>query len=325
MASPSPELPGHSVGPKNDMTVDSAHPLVPHGSQPEGGARRTWRPAFVAILAVLALTACAHPPARWAAPDSGQAVGSDIRVSACRDALAAARTAAGTGLDGAGIRLVNWNVQKKHGPEWRHDFDRLATDADFVLMQEASLDHHADPGLAAGRHATFAPGYRSGRGVTGVLTLSRHEPLVSCSFTSREPWLRTPKSTGITAYGLAGADDTLVVVNIHALNFALGLSDYRAQLSRILDVLHDHSGPIILAGDFNTWRGRRGGILIELADALGLKAVTFTDDERVRVFGLALDHIYVRDLELRQSRTDSVSTSDHNPMTAVLAMPYVAP
>lgn len=308
------------------MTISFPNPPLPHGPPPMGGPLRSLRAVLAVTFIVVAVSACSHQPARWSAgPDTGHTVGSDIRVSACRDALATARTAGGTGLDGTGIRLVNWNVQKKYGPEWRDDFDRLATDADLVLMQEASLGHHAGAALAAGRHIAFAPGYRTGQRVTGVLTLSRHEPLVRCSFTSREPWLRTPKSTGITAYGLAGTDETLVVVNIHALNFALGLSDYRAQLSRVLDVLNDHPGPIILAGDFNTWRGRRQGIVTEVANALGLHAVTFAEDERVRVFGLALDHIYVRDLELRQSGTDSVSTSDHNPMTAVLAMPYAAP
>lgn len=303
----------------------SANPV--EGMQkPQRGVRRPWRQALLAAVIVLVSGACAHQPAQWSArPDAGQAIGTDIRVAACRDALATARAAGGNGLGGAGIRLLSWNVQKQHGPAWRHDFDRLATDADLVLMQEASLGHRADAGLAAGRHATFAPGYRTGGRVTGVLTLSRNEPLVSCSFTSREPWLRTQKSTGITAYALAGSDATLAVVNIHAVNFALGLSDYRAQFVRVLDVLHDHSGPIILAGDFNTWRGRRLTVVTELANALGLQAVSFPDDERVRFFGSPLDHIYVRDLELRQSGTDSVTTSDHNPMTVVLAMPFAAP
>jgi endonuclease/exonuclease/phosphatase (EEP) superfamily protein YafD len=273
----------------------------------------------------LVASACTHQPARWSAgPDAG-VIGGDLRVAACRDALAAARASAGAGLDGAAIRVLSWNVQKKHGSAWRQDFDRLSGDADLVLMQEASLGHHGDPHVAAGRYASFAPGYRTGDRVTGVLTFSRHEPLVRCSFTSREPWLKTPKSTSITAHALNGSDETLAVVNIHALNFALGLSDYRAQFGRVLDVLRDHRGPIILAGDFNTWRGRRLAVVSELASALQLRAVSFPDDARVRFLGRPLDHIYVRNLELRHSGTDSVTTSDHNPMTAVLAMPFAAP
>ena len=308
------------------MTTESA---IDAGGSTRGaraGTRRVRLGALLGAVIVLVTTACTHQPVpRSAAPGGDPAFGADVRVAACRDALAAAHAAGGAGLDGAGIRVLNWNVQKKHGSAWRQDFDRLTTGADLVLIQEASLGHHADPGLAAGRHATFAPGYRSGRGVTGVLTLSRNEPLVSCSFTTREPWLRTQKSTGITAYALAGSDETLAVVNLHAVNFALGLSDYRAQFARVLEVLQDHAGPIILAGDFNTWRGQRLAVVTELASALELRAVSFADDERVRFFGRPLDHIYVRNLELRQSGTDSVTTSDHNPMTAVLAMPFVAP
>ena len=283
-----------------------------------------FRQAFLAAVIALVSSGCAHRPAELSARPVAGAIGGDIRVDACRDSLATARVAGGTGLDVSGIRLLNWNVQKQHGSAWRRDFDRLATDADIVLMQEASLGHHANTGLAAGRHATFAPGYRSGDRVTGVLTLSRTEPLVSCSFTSREPWLRTPKSTGITTYALAGTDRTPAVVNLYAVNFSLGLSDYRAQFARVLKVLEDHSGPIILAGDFNTWHGRRLIVVTELASTLRLEAVTFPHDERARFFGLPVDHI-LRDLELRQSGTDSVTTSDHNPMTAVLAMPFVAP
>lgn len=292
------------------------------------GACRPPRPrqAFLAVAILFVSVACTHQPVQR--PDhagTDRAIGADVRVAACRDALAAARPTGGTGLDVSDIHLLNWNVQKQHGTAWRHDFDRLTTGADLVLMQEASLGHHASPGLAAGRHAAFAPGYRTGDSVTGVLTLSRKEPLVSCSFTSREPWLRTPKSTGITVYALNGNDATLAVVNLHAVNFALGLTDYRAQFARVLDVLHDHAGPIILAGDFNTWRGRRQTVVTELAAALRLQPVAFPEDERVRFLGLALDHIYVRDLELRQSGTARVTTSDHNPMTAVLSMPFVAP
>lgn len=308
------------------MTTESAIHAGWRMRGPPTGLGRLRARALLGAAILFLSTGCTHQAVpRTAAPDADQAFAADVRVAACRDALAAARATGGAGLDGAGIRVLNWNVQKKHGSAWRHDFDRLATDADLVLMQEASLGHHADPGLAAGRHATFAPGYRSRGRVTGVLTLSRNEPLVTCSFTSREPWLRTPKSTGITAYALAGSDETLAVVNLHAVNFALGLSDYRAQFARVLEVLHDHPGPIILAGDFNTWRGRRLTVVTELASALELRAVSFADDERVRFFGQPLDHIYVRNLELRQSGTDSVTTSDHNPMTAVLAMPFVAP
>lgn len=284
-------------------------------------ARTPWRRSWLAAVAAL-LSGCAHQSAQLPLEDDPGAIGMDVRVAACRDALAAPAGGSAAVLDPADIRILAWNVQKRDGSAWRSDFERLATDADFVLMQEASLDHR---GIAAGHHSTFAAGYRTARRVTGVMTLSRHAPLASCSFTTREPWLGTPKSTGITLHALAGVDGALAVVNVHAVNFSLGLHDYRSQFARILEVLHDHRGPIILAGDFNTWRGRRLAVVSELARELGLEPVSFLEDERVRVFGFALDHIYVRDLVLQQSGTARVATSDHNPMTAVLALPFAAP
>lgn len=289
--------------------------------QNAGHPRARPRQLMLAGILLLAVASCGDQALRASAGTSAGATIPDAQVAQCRDALAEAHAEDGTGLDPGSIRLLNWNVHKRGDAAWRQDFDRLTGDADFILMQEASLDPSADTTFAAGRYWTFAPGYRTARGVTGVLTLSREEPLARCNFVSREPWLRSPKATSISEYAVAGIPQTLVVVNIHALNFVLGLSDYAAQLDRVLEVLRDHDGPIILAGDFNTWRGRRMNILTNLADSLGLHAVSFADDERLRVFGQPLDHIYVRDLEPLASETVAVHTSDHNPMTAVLGMP----
>ena len=43
----------------------------------------------------------------------------------------------------------------------------------------------------------------------------------------------------------------LMVVNIHAVNFSLGVDVYSKQLLPIGDQIAHHSGPIIMAGDFN--------------------------------------------------------------------------
>lgn len=66
----------------------------------------------------------------------------------------------------------------------------------------------------------------------------------------REPILRLAKSALVTVYPLP---DTrlLMVVNIHAVNFSLGVDVYSKQLLPIGDQIAHHSGPIIMAGDFN--------------------------------------------------------------------------
>jgi endonuclease/exonuclease/phosphatase (EEP) superfamily protein YafD len=47
--------------------------------------------------------------------------------------------------------------------------------------------------------------------------------------------------------------------------------------------------------------------------------VEFDDDERKRVFGKPLDHVYVRGLDVRSATTHAIDTSDHNPMRVWLS------
>jgi endonuclease/exonuclease/phosphatase (EEP) superfamily protein YafD len=109
-----------------------------------------------------------------------------------------------------------------------------------------------------------------------------------------------------------------LVVNIHAVNFTFGTRDFEGQIREALSVLHDHAGPILLSGDFNTWHSRRVAVLNEMTDSLDLKMLAFDEDHRKRVFGQPLDHIYVRGLEVIHATTREVNSSDHNPMSARL-------
>ena len=163
------------------------------------------------------------------------------------------------GFDTARIRLLNWNIQKNKKQHWSEDFKSRIGEMDLVLVQEASLRQDSINDIDASRHWSFAPGYTVDGEVTGVMTLSRFMPLTQCSFVTLEPILRTPKATSITEYALNDSDQTLVVVNIHAVNFSWGTGAFQQQFEQIRDVLRDHEGPVILSGDFNTWRKHRVG------------------------------------------------------------------
>jgi endonuclease/exonuclease/phosphatase (EEP) superfamily protein YafD len=241
-------------------------------------------------------------------------------LEACRQRLSNSPSIDSVGLDAGDIRIATWNVQKKHGQDWRREYDQLAAEMDIVLMQEAPLTGAASSDYATGRHWSFVPGHPVRGGVSGVLTLSGSEPLARCSFTAIEPWLRSPKATSITSYRLAETSKTLAVVNVHAVNFTVGVDVFHDQFRLIGEALRDHEGPIVLAGDFNTWRGRRLQVVDEVARSLGLEAVSFEVDHRVRRFGYALDHIYVRDLSTLHTSTTVVNTSDHNPLSVTLGM-----
>jgi endonuclease/exonuclease/phosphatase (EEP) superfamily protein YafD len=272
----------------------------------------------VAVIGCGALFACASQ--NISQPETNPARLRVAEIEACRASLDAAVSPAAGELDAGSIRLVSWNARKnKHG-DWQRDLESLTRDMDLVLVQEASLRQDSVTVLDNSRYWSFAPGYRSRGAVSGVLTMSSSKPISQCNFVSVEPILRTPKATSITEYGLTSTDQTLVVVNIHAVNFSMGLGAFQEQFNLVRQVLATHDGPIILSGDFNTWRKKRAAVVDELAASLGLTALGFSQDERVKVFGNYLDHIYARGLLLNDSRTEVVNSSDHNALSVTLQM-----
>jgi len=221
-------------------------------------------------------------------------------------------------LDSADIRLLNWNIQKGDDPDWATDLVTSEDNPHLMVLQEVPFNTIAWDQVAKDAHQSFAPGYRTSRAVTGVMTVSAAKPMSQCNLVSVEPWIRSAKATVITEYGLTDTDQTLLVVNIHAVNFTFGTQDFKGQIQEAMSVLRDHSGPILLSGDFNTWRPQRSRVLNEMTDSLNLETLAFDEDHRKRVFGQPLDHIYVRGLEVIAATTREVTSSDHNPMSARL-------
>lgn len=283
------------------------------------------RARFLLSLAAGALiTSCTSvqvdPEAQALASSISTPTAESREVESCRVLFDAAPAASATGLNTDEIRVVSWNMQKKSIPNWRADYSRLTEGRDLILIQEASLRVDTVGDLPAAPHWSFAPGYRTGDSITGVLTLSSTQPLARCSFVNVEPLLRTPKATSITQFALEGRDETLLVVNVHAVNFSLGLGAYKRQFAQIANVLEGHQGPIILSGDLNTWRAGRTRTIEAMAEELELTAIEFSEDNRTRFLGSPLDHIYVRGLSATSSDSSVVTSSDHNPLTVTLGM-----
>jgi len=245
----------------------------------------------------------------------------EVQSLACTGPELADRQARGMehaeALDPDAIRLLTWNVHKQDDPGWDRDLARFARGNDIVLLQEAVLD----PPLrkiveGAGMHWIMASSFIYSDIDIGVVTGSRKTPLASCTQRVTEPLIRIPKSGVITWFRLAGRNETLAVVNVHAINFALMLGGYRAQLMALADALKDHRGPIIYAGDLNTWTQARDEVMDDVARTLGLTEITFKQDRRTIFLGKQLDHIFVRGLELVDSEAIPVESSDHNPVRA---------
>jgi endonuclease/exonuclease/phosphatase (EEP) superfamily protein YafD len=123
-----------------------------------------------------------------------------------------------------------------------------------------------------------------------------------------------PKTIVVTLYALSGTDRSLAAVNLHLINFSLSTSAYRSQLQQLEGVLSKHEGPIIVAGDFNSWKNKRMEIVNGFVENLKLNGVTFKVNNRATFFGHNVDFVFYRGLEPVTATTLEVKSSDHNPM-----------
>jgi endonuclease/exonuclease/phosphatase (EEP) superfamily protein YafD len=286
-------------------------------------SRRTaWRSAIVAMLAST-MSACitlTAQPRAVVTSDDGRI---DIRSLPCAsvaDDLAALPLSAPR-LDPAAIRLLTWNIHKEGDAGWQQDLARFAADSDIVLLQEASLGPSLLERLDDARmRFVMASSFRYADTDVGVLTAARIAPRASCTERTVEPWLRIPKSAVVSWFALWGTPWTLAVANIHAINFSLSVDDYRAQLAALVAVLSTHDGPIVFAGDFNTWNDARQESVRATAVALGLREAPYADDRRALFFGRPVDHILVRGLTVIDATAIPVESSDHNPVRATLRL-----
>ncbi len=271
------------------------------------------------LLGIFIVAGCALQPAKNSDVDQSVDVSLTLaysQASECREHLGQSAGDHSEGLDAANIRLLSWNIQKEENSGWNEDLINLSDDRDLVLIQEASLVQGFIGSIVRANHRSFAKGYSTSTLQTGVMTFSSTKPLTHCTFSDQEPLLRTPKATSITEFSLKNSAETLVVVNIHAINFSLGLDAFRQQIMRVENVLSDHQGPIIFSGDFNTWSDGRHSIVQQVISSLGMTELVFEQDNRTRFFGQHLDHIYIRGLRSLKSSTPQVESSDHNPMFA---------
>lgn len=260
----------------------------------------------------------ALPPAEKAVPPDGKSSSRPFPtvITETRDAAPA--------LASDAFRVMVWNVQKARDDEWTGDFRTLAADADLVLLQEAHL-HTGFTGSLAGRERwDMVESWRWLRAPTGVLTASSIEPLSVRALRHPEPLLRTGKTALITEYRLADSPHTLLVANIHAINFTTSTRAFREQLIAVADLLDEHNGPVILCGDLNTWNNERRRILHEIAEALELAEVPF-ESGRKQFRALPLDHVFFRGLELVDSAVTPVGSSDHNPLHVTFRLPSRLP
>ena len=219
-------------------------------------------------------------------------------------------------LDPQDITLLNWNIYKGNEEGWQGDLSRFARDHKLMTIQEAHLDeamlsilqeNDVEWVMNAAFHLDNMP--------AGVMNLANVRPVHSCGFKTQEPIIRIPKSTLVSYYAIDGHDKHLLVANIHGVNFTLGMEAYRQQLKQLHDTIQYHDGPMIVAGDFNSWSEQRFAEIEKMLDDLSLSSLTYKVNNKTHFLGNALDHVFYRGLEPISNRVYEVSSSDHNPIS----------
>jgi len=234
------------------------------------------------------------------------------------------------------IRILNWNIHKEGNlSEWKKVITHIVKDKEpnFILLQEVRLDGKVGDFISKDLKYgwEFSPNVYQGKydAYSGVLTASHIKPKMVESALSNgtELFSKIKKTVLFTKYPIGSPSLELLVVNVHGININIDLDGFKEQIRYIAEVVMRHDGPVILAGDFNTWREARLDHLSKLVKEMKLVKIDFGSnaDYVETMFGNPLDHIFIskEKLEVIKGSQDvivNIKSSDHRPLFVELRM-----
>ena len=219
------------------------------------------------------------------------------------DASAVRRTRASVAAWIPSVRVVTYNIHSCVGVDRRYDPGRISTvlqeiDADIACLQEVAAsrrsERHADQwaylGVATGCRVVTGTGVCQPRLRFGNAILSRF-PVLAARLIDLTVAGHEPRGA-IDADLLIGER----VLRVIATHFGLHAGERRQQANQLMAALREslpanrrEAHAVLLMGDLNEWRGRRGAIR-SLDRSLGPSAAAPTFPSWMPV--LALDRIY---------------------------------
>lgn len=216
------------------------------------------------------------------------------------------------------IEVLTWNVLKFKRENSFSDLVSLAGKSDIAFVQEAvhSQNLQTDAAQSVSMDWTFFKSFCRDYGATGVQTGSRFLQLQAEAVLAPglEPVVNTPKVTGFSTVEIEGVK--VLLINVHGLNANKGL-DFEKHMDQIYEIAKQFAGPIIWAGDFNTWNPVRTAYLNAKAKALNMTMLKPEVDNRK----LKLDHIIVRGFKAKSVTVlENYISSDHFPVRAELEL-----
>jgi len=208
-----------------------------------------------------------------------------------------------------------WNIQK-NVKSWRDSLEKWQGQSDFTLLQEFNYTNEFKEFLKKSRPFQFATAYvyKEEKHLTGVAISSKVKPAKKKVLYSnyKEPIIRMPKVTQFQWYKVKNKKEKLLIVNIHAINF-VPTNLFIDQMVHVENVIREHQGAVVFAGDFNTWSFELTKYMKKMMERLNLSPVYFKPDHRKRFRGYPLDHAFVRGGKIENAKVIRLEkASDHN-------------
>ncbi len=219
------------------------------------------------------------------------------------------------GINPSSFTVLSWNSHRGGHEDWNRDLVTLGSGADIILLQEAALEPALDTQFDLGANQwLMATAFELDQKEIGVMSAARVVPQAFCVAREPEPLFKIPKIGLAAAYPLAGLETSLLVVNIHIVNYTINVDAVQRQIGALEQIVRAHQGPVIVAGDFNTWNDEREQLVYQKMIDLGMNQVAFEPDHRVSFFNHKVDGVFYRGLEVMKSLSHQVESSDHNPL-----------
>ena len=237
----------------------------------------------------------------------------------------------------ASITIANWNAQKGKNPRFATDLKLLIAREkhDILFLQEAKTDLFEPQQMGGYLAQSWSYPWPGGKTV-GVMTLSRVPPvrIEQVPTKYREFGVTAPKVSLVTEYPLPNGEN-LLAVNVHLLNFEVwSVKNLSHQLEDLKTIMAHHTGPIVMAGDFNTWSKKRLELVRKIARDVKLQEVTGFPEGRTagdtqsefwnEALGvdkdLPLDRVFYLGFNPTTARVLNYETSDHRPILVKLKL-----
>lgn len=227
------------------------------------------------------------------------------------------------------IRVLVWNIFKGKKSNFAATFDNFSREKDLILLQEVTTQERVQSVLevtADQLFYTFGIGWNKEKDgyfySSGVATGASTSPVYDCMIRSHstEPMIfgSLTKQAVLTLYPVENIEEQLLVVNIHAINLVKNKT-YFEFIEQIKNIVVRHQGPILFAGDFNSWSmgvkktNKRLERLVRTLESLGLSRHDFN---RTNELGAdSLDHVFTKNISIDFSEiifAKEQGASDHN-------------